>query len=65
MKYEEFLELIKKKAHQELGYPKDQIKYYEKGFTSDNPQMAEWIRDCNMRFMDKEGSELLTDFLVL
>ena len=65
MTYEEFIERIKDRASEELGYSKDLMKFYPKGFTSDDPLMAECIKDANLRYFDVESEELLDDFLVM
>ena len=65
MTYEEFIEYLKKKAHEELGYDTGMIEFYPEGYTSDEQKMLEWIRDSNQKYVSKESDILLTDFLVL
>ena len=65
MTYQEFIEQVKKQAHEELGYSLELMKFYPEGYTSDDPQMAVWIQDSNMRFVGKEDTKLLTDFLTM
>lgn len=65
MKYEEFVEKVKEKAHEEMGYPLGKMTFYPEGFTSEDPIMIEWIRDSNRRYMGKADTTLLTDYLVL
>ena len=65
MTYQEFIERIKKQAHEELGYSLELMKFYPEGFTSDDPQMIEWIKDSNNRFVGEENTRLLTDFLTM
>lgn len=65
MTYEEFIEYLKKKANEDLGYDSDMIEFYPEGYTSADPKMLEWIKDSNQRYVGKESDVLLTDFLVL
>ena len=65
MTYQEFIEKVKTQAHEELGYSMDLMKFYPEGFTSDDPQMIEWIKDSNNRFVGEENTRLLTDFLTM
>ena len=65
MTYQEFIEQVKKQAHEELGYSMELMKFYPEGFTSDDPHMIEWIRDSNYRFVGEENTRLLTDFLTM
>ena len=65
MTYPECIEQIKKQAHEELGFPLEKMKFYPAGFTSDDPKMIEWIKDCNLKFMGEENTTLLTDFLTI
>ena len=65
MEYQEFIETIKQKAHEDLGYPLEKMTFYPKGYTSDDPKNQELIRDSNMRFTGEESKELLTDFLMM
>ena len=52
MTYEEFLEKMKQRVQEEFGIQPEDIKYCPEGFTSDDPVLAEWIKDSNLRFMD-------------
>ena len=66
MTYQEFIDLIKTKAHEELSYDLDSIDFYPEGYTSDDPQMLEWIIDTNSKLTEGETSPWLkSDFLVL
>ena len=37
MTYEDFIEQYKKRAHEELGYDLDRMKFYPEGYTKVNP----------------------------
>ncbi|MBR1685534.1 MAG: hypothetical protein IJ708_10410 [Clostridia bacterium] len=68
MTYEDFLDMLKEKANEELGFELDKMTFYPKGYTSMDPQTREWINDCNRRFSgDKSGTLsdgiLMEDFL--
>ena len=65
MTYTEFIEKLKLEAHNQLDYSLDKMQLYEKGFTTDEPKLLEWIRDTNFKFFGKEADCLLDDFLVL
>ncbi len=65
MTYQEFIEYLKKRAHEELGYDLDEIEFYPKGYTSEDDKKVEWIRESNRLYVGKESNILLTDFLVL
>jgi hypothetical protein len=65
MTYTEFIEKLKQEAHALLDYSLDKMQFYEKGFTTDEPKLLEWIRDTNFKFFGKEVDCLLDDFLVL
>ena len=65
MTYEEFIEQLKKQAHEELGYPLEGMKFYPEGFTSDNPIMKEWIKDSNLKFIGTESETLLMDIITM
>ena len=65
MIYEEFIEQLKKQAHEELGYPMEGMKFYPEGFTSDNPIMKEWIKDSNLKFIGTESETLLMDIITM
>ena len=65
MTYTEFIEKLKQEAHDQLDYSLDKMQLYEKGFTSDEPILLEWVRDTNFKFFGKEADSLLDDFLVL
>ena len=49
MSYEEFIEKLKKNATAELGYSLEQIVFYPEGYTSEDAQMLDWIRQQNYR----------------
>ena len=63
--FEEFVEEVKRVAHEELGYQLELMQFYPEGYTSDDPGMMEWIQDSNMKFVGEKGMKLLTDFLTL
>lgn len=63
--YEEFVEQVKQKLHEEFSYPLEQITFYKKGFTSQEEKEQMWIRDCNTKYTDIESDELQKDFLKL
>lgn len=65
MTYEAFIAYLKQKVHDELGYDYSMIKLYQEGYTTTDPAMLEWIRNCNRTYTGREGDMLLTDFLVL
>lgn len=65
MTYTEFIEKLKLEAHNQLDYSLDKMQFYEKGFTTDEPKLLEWIRDTNFKLFGKEADCLLDDFLVL
>lgn len=65
MTYEEFLEKIKRKAHDELNYDYDKMELRKEGYTTDDPEQLEYIRDCNLRYLHKKSDVLLSDFLFL
>ncbi len=65
MIYQEFVEAIKQKAHEELGFALENMTVYPKGFKSDDPKITEWIQDSNMRYVGIEHTSLLTDILTI
>lgn len=65
MEYQDFIGLIRQKAHEELGYPLEDIKFYPEGYTSEEPSAQRWIRDCNAWFYGGDGDALMGDFLLL
>lgn len=65
MTYEDFIEQYKKRAHEELGYDLERMKFYPEGYTADDPLKLEWIRDSNLRYTGEENTKLLTDILVM
>ena len=65
MNYDSFVAQLKEKVHEELGVPSDKIKFYREGYTSDDPQMLAWVKDCNDRFVGEENTKLLTDILTM
>ena len=65
MTYTEFIEKLKLEAHNQLDYSLDKMQLYEKGFTTGEPILLEWVRDTNFKFFGKDDDHLLDDFLVL
>ena len=65
MTYEDFIEQYKRRAHEELGYDLERMKFYPEGYTSDDQLKLEWIRDSNLRYTGEENTKLLTDILIL
>ena len=65
MNYQDFIEDIKKFAHHELGYSYEHIRFYPKGFTSEDAAELKWIRKCNLNNLGKDGNTLLSDFIVI
>lgn len=65
MTYTEFIEKLKQEAHDQLDYSLNKMQLYEKGFTSGEPILLEWVRDTNFKFFGKESDHLLDDFLIL
>ena len=65
MTYNEFIDYVMSKVKEELCDDCETIDFYQKGFTSDDPKMIEWIKDSNLRFAGEEGTVLLTDCLVV
>lgn len=66
MTYQEFIDLIKNKAHDELSYDFDMMDFFPEGYTSNDPQIIEWIIDSNSRYVEGETAPWLqTDLLVL
>ena len=63
MTYEEFMDLFKKRAHEELGYSMESMKFYPKGYTSDDPHQIEWIKDSNRLYTGEESTKLMLDIL--
>ena len=65
MSYEEFLEKLKQTVHEKLGCAMEDMHFYPKGYTSDDPDMLKWISDCNLRFAGEMYSRLLTDIMTI
>jgi len=65
MNYQEFVEEIKKRAHDELGYPTELMRYYPEGYTSTDPIEINWIQESNERYMNQTSDTVLTDLLFL
>ncbi|MBR0080503.1 MAG: ATP-binding protein [Synergistaceae bacterium] len=66
MTYTEFIEEIKKRAQEELSYPYDSMTFYPEGFTSEDPEILEFIMNSNAVYCPGEPSPWLkTDLLVL
>ncbi len=65
MLYQEFVERIKELVHKESGCAIDRMVLYQEGFTSDDPEIKEWIKNCNHRYVGKEDAKLLTDILTI
>ena len=65
MTYEEFIKQYRMRAHEELGYDLERMKFYPEGYTSDDPAKLEWIRDSNLRYTGEENTKLLTDILIM
>ena len=64
MTYEEFITELKNRVSAELGIPQDSMTFYPKGYTSDDPETIEWIRDSNMLYTGEDSDTLLDDFLL-
>ena len=65
MTYEEFIEKAKTIGHDELGFPLERMKFYPRGYTSDDEKEQTFIQDSNWRYVGEQSDELLTDFLVM
>lgn len=65
MTYKEFVEKLKSRLQSELSYPQEAIKFYPEGFTSDDPEIFDWIISTNKKFSGEESPYLLKDFLVI
>lgn len=65
MNYNEFIDSMIKKVKEELRDDDETVNFYQEGFTSDDPEMIEWIKDSNLRLAEKENTVLLTDCLLL
>lgn len=66
MTYEEFKEELMKKLEDKanaLGYSR--VLFYRDGFTSDDPQEIEMIRNTNIKYSKMESDVLAGDFIVL
>ena len=63
MTYNEFIDSLRQRAHDELHYENDDIKFYPEGFTSDDPKMIQWIIETNQRFSGQSSPYLLKDFM--
>lgn len=63
--YKAFIDYLMKKAQVEFGYPPEQIVLYPEGYTSEDAQVLDWIRQQNMRYFHEEQDTLMTDFLVM
>ena len=63
--YVEFTEKLKSRLQSELSYKPEDIKFYPEGFTSDDPEIFEWIIDTNKRYSGTESPFLMKDFLVM
>ena len=65
LNYEEFIEMIRKRIVEEFSIPEEGIKFYPKGFTSEDKEELEFIRDFNQRQCERTADELLADALVI
>ena len=65
MTYNEFIEALKQRSHDELHYKNEDIKFYPEGFTSNDPKMIQWIIETNQRFSAQDSPYLLKDFITL
>lgn len=65
MTYDEFLALFKQKAESELSYDPASIEFYPEGYTSEDPNVLEWIIDTNKRFTGEASPWLKKDFMLL
>lgn len=66
MKYEEFREeFVKrlKERKEELGY--ETVRFYQDGFTSDDPKELKIIRNTNIKYSRTESDVLIGDFVIL
>lgn len=65
MSYEEFFESFSKNAAEFMNCSPGQIEFYREGYTSEDPQKLDWIRQQNYRLFNKEQDTLMTDIIVL
>lgn len=66
MNYEEFCKEFIEKLNErkdELGY--EMVRFYEDGFTSDDPKDLQTIRNTNIKYSKTESDVLIGDFVVL
>ena len=66
MTYQEFVDELKLRVQKELAGSFDSVDFYPEGYTSNDPEMLEFILLCNSQFGDRQDSPWLnTDMLVL
>jgi len=67
MEYKKFSEILLEQLSRksEWHINADNIKFYKKGFTSDNKKDLEFIRDTNIRYYKSESDTLMGDYIVL
>ena len=66
MTYQEFVDELKLRVQKELADSFDAVDFYPEGYTSNDPEMLEFILLCNSQFGDRQDSPWLnTDMLVL
>ena len=66
MTYQEFVDELKLRVQKELADSFDSVDFYPEGYTSNDPEMLEFILLCNSQFGDRQDSPWLnTDMLVL
>ena len=66
MTYQEFVDELKLRVQKELASSFDSVDFYPEGYTSNDPEMLEFILLCNSQFGDRQDSPWLnTDMLVL
>lgn len=66
MTYQEFVDELKLRVQKELASSFDSVDFYPEGYTSNDPEMLEFILLCHSQFGDRQDSPWLnTDMLVL
>ena len=66
LSYEEYIEQLKQRIHDEFDFSFDWMKLYPKGYTSDDPMVKEWILKSNRMYCGTMDDETLgTDILAV
>ena len=65
MTYQEFINQVRNKAHEDLSYDFDMMDFFPEGYTSDDPNEQRWIKDTNKRYSDTDSPWLTIDMLLL